>query len=277
MSLSTREVAELGLLLRAVARAEIMPRFRRLGEGQIRTKTGPMDLVTEADEAAEQMITKGLTRMFPGCAVIGEEAASADPGLLGRIAGADLAFVVDPIDGTANYCAGVPVFGSMVAAVVRGAVAASVIHDPVLDDTASALRGEGAWLDAADGTRRDLRVAAGAAVGNMGGCVSWRYMPAGLQATACRNLPKFGSVWDHRCAAAQYRMVADGSCHFLAFHRTLPWDHAPGWLLHREAGGWSARLDGTEYDASKLSGGLVCAPDRESWHAVVSALLEGGG
>ena len=42
-------------------------------------------------------------------------------------------------------------------------------------------------------------------------------------------------------------MLAAGHCHFLLFNRLMPWDHAPGWLLHREAGGYSARFDGAPY------------------------------
>src|SRR4051794_14753313 len=92
-------------LLRDASRAEILPRFRNLAHGAVRMKTGPLDLVTEADEAAERRIEAGLRREFPGCVVIGEEAASADPSLLAELAGAELAFVVDPIDGTANFAA----------------------------------------------------------------------------------------------------------------------------------------------------------------------------
>ena len=58
------------------------------------------------------------------------------PSLLGRLAGAPLAFVVDPVDGTANFAAGLPLFGVMAAAIVRGEIVAAVIHDPVGDDTA---------------------------------------------------------------------------------------------------------------------------------------------
>ena len=46
----------------------------------------------------------------------------------------------------------------------------------------------------------------------------------------------------------------------------------PGWLLHREAGGYSARFDGTQYDPTDISGGLICAPDRKSWQALHDAL-----
>ena len=80
-------------LLREAARDKIMPLFRNLADGAVKMKTGPFDLVTEADEAAERRITEGLRREFPGCVVIGEEAASANPDLLDGLAGAELAFV----------------------------------------------------------------------------------------------------------------------------------------------------------------------------------------
>jgi fructose-1,6-bisphosphatase/inositol monophosphatase family enzyme len=229
--------------------------------------------VTIADEAAERMIGAGLRRHFPGCAVVGEEAASADPTVMDALATAELAFVVDPIDGTSNYAAGIPLFGVMAAAVMRGEVVAAAILDPVCDDMALALRGEGAWSEAADGGTTALRVAAPAPVAEMTGHISWRYLPPEERAAVCANLPKLAGAWDFRCAAHQYRMVSAGTTHVLMFNRLLPWDHAPGWLLHREAGGYSARFDGTPYRAEHLAGGIICAPDRASWHAVRAALL----
>ncbi len=56
----------------------------------------------------------------------------------------------------------------------------------------------------------------------------------------------------------------------------MPWDHAPGWLLHREAGGYSARFDGSPYTPLENTGGLIGAPDRAGWEAVRAALLEAG-
>ena len=142
-----------------------MPRFRNLGPGTVRTKTDALDVVTEADTAAEAAITAGLLRRFPGAVVVGEEAAAADPSLLGCLGDADLAFVVDPVDGTANFADGLPLFAVMAAALVRGEVVAACIHDPLGDDWALALRGEGAWRETPDGRREALRVAAPAPVG----------------------------------------------------------------------------------------------------------------
>lgn len=148
MSVSRPQLQDISQIVRTVARTEIMPLFRNVLAADIRQKAGPLDLVTIADERAEAGIAEALERYFPGCLVIGEEAASANPGLLGQLRGAELAFVVDPVDGTSNFVAGLPLFGVIVAALRRGEVAAAVIHDPVGDDTALALRGEGAWMEA---------------------------------------------------------------------------------------------------------------------------------
>ena len=260
-------------LVRAVAQAEVMPRFRMLQPGDIQAKSGPLDLVSVADEQAELALSAGLQRLFPGCIVVGEEAATRDPGLLRTIAEAELCFVVDPVDGTSNFCAGLPLFGMIVAAVRRGEVVGGIIHDPVGDDTAWAVRGEGAWMEAASGSRVRLRVAVPVPVAAMAGSVSWRYMPPDRQALACRNLPVVAASWDYRCAAHQYRMMAAGHCHFAVYHRLLPWDHLAGWLLHQEAGGWSQRLDGSAYRPEHTDGGLVLAPDRDSGLALQAALF----
>lgn len=267
------DLAELARLLRDAARAEVMPRFRRLGAEAVRQKSGPLDYVTDADEAAEVMISAGLRAHFPGCVIVGEEGASADPSLLGRLGGDGLVFVVDPIDGTFNFVAGLPLFGTMAAAIVDGEIVGAAIHDPVCDDTALALRGEGAWLETADGVRTRLRVTAGDTAQRMAGAVSWRGLDEPLRSRVSRNLPRVGQSYEYRCGAHHYRMAASGFCHFLLFSHLVPWDHAPGWLLHAEAGGYSARLDGTPYRPDETKGGMISAPDRASWEALRDALL----
>ena len=161
----------------------------------------------------------------------------------------------------------------MAAAIVRGEVAASWIHDPLGDDTAMALLGEGAWIEAPDGHRHDLRVATPVPVGQMVGCINWGYLKEPLRSQVPARLPRLRAVLGIRCAAHEYRMVAGGHSHASLYHRLMPWDHAPGWLLHREAGGYSARFDGSPYGPLVTGGGLIVAPDRASWEALHAALL----
>ena len=273
MSLRQRDLDAIIELLIGVAAAEIMPRFRNLRPQDIRTKSGALDLVTDADTEAEIAISAGLRRLFPGCALVGEEAAAADPAVMSVLADADLAFTIDPVDGTANFAAGVPLFAIMIAAVSKGEIIASIIHDPVTGETLGALRGQGAWARGADGSASSLRVAPPRPVAEMTGAAGWRYFAPERRAHVLGGFPTLAQVWDFRCAAHAYRMVSMGGCDFVLFNRLLPWDHAPGWLLHREAGGYSARLDGSDYLPTLTSGGLICAPDRQSWAALREVLI----
>ena len=256
-TVSTFSQAELGTvveILRDAARAEIMPRFRGLVPKRTREKTSRQDLVTDADEAAEVAITAALLKAFPGCAVVGEEATERDPALLDALAEPDLAFVIDPIDGTKNFASNLPLFGVMAAVLRRGEVVAGVILDPVEDDWAVALRGEGAWLQRADGRRHDLRVGAAPALAEMAGLVSWTFFPGDERSRVPARFPRVANASDYRCAAHQYRLLCGGFYDFALYSKLMPWDHAAGWLLHREAGGYSACLDGTPYVADAARG-----------------------
>jgi fructose-1,6-bisphosphatase/inositol monophosphatase family enzyme len=119
-----------------------------------------------------------------------------------------------------------------------------------------------------------LHVAAPTAPALMTGCISWRYMDRPVQEAVVRNMVKLAGVADYRCAAHQYRMLAAGHCDYLVFNRLMPWDHLPGWLLHQEAGGYSAHFDGSPYRPGDLTGGLICTPDKASFTALCGTLME---
>lgn len=274
MALSDAKVSAVIALLREVSRTEIMPRFKHLAAGDVRTKSGPLDPVTVADEAAERALSAGLKQLFPLADVVGEEAVAKNPELLKRLAEPGYIWIIDPIDGTANYAADLPLFGVMLALVVADEVVAGFIHDPVCDDTAVALAGQPAFMLLADGRRKLLQVAAPVPVAKMTGSVSWRYMAEPLRSRVLHRLDRLAAVTDYRCAAHQYRMLAGGNCHMQIFRRLYPWDHAAGFLLHQQAGGYARHFDGSVYKPSQIDGGLLLAPDESSWHELAKALLQ---
>ncbi|HRO60212.1 MAG TPA: inositol monophosphatase [Burkholderiaceae bacterium] len=276
-SFSIDELPIIANMLASVAAQELMPRFRTLQSLRVSQKTSPFDLVTEADEHAERAIALQLLRRFPEALVVGEEASESDTTLLSRLQGAPLAFVVDPLDGTSNFASGMPLFGVIVAVVEHGEAVAGLIHDPVCNRTSWAFRGAGAWSDAADGTRSRLRVAPTAALGSMHGIVGTNFLPEPTRSTVNRNLSRLGMTNWFRCAAHEYRLAAAGHCHVLFYNRLMPWDHAAGWLIHREAGGYGAHFDGSQYRPFHTQGGLLCAPDESAWHQVREALLGTSG
>lgn len=274
MQFSSSDLEQLASVLAQAAAEEIMPRFGRLQKAQVRQKSSAFDIVTEADEAAERLITSRLNADFPHAVVVGEEAAETRPELLQALGTADLAFLVDPLDGTKNFACGLPLFGVMAAAVVRGQVVAGVIHDPVGGSTAYALRDGGAWMQSRDGARSPLHVAGAVPVKEMEGIAGTNFLPEPLRSRVNANLSRLSSTNWFRCAAHEYRLAAAGHCHILFYNRLMPWDHAAGWLLHREAGGFSAHFDGTPYLPTHTSGGLLCAPSEAAWQDVRAALLQ---
>jgi fructose-1,6-bisphosphatase/inositol monophosphatase family enzyme len=169
MPFSPNDIHRVGEILAFAADTEIMPRFRRLTAMQVREKSSQFDLVTDADEKAEAVIECRLKAAFPDAIVIGEEGTHKNPGLLEAIATAELSFVVDPIDGTRNFTANLPLFGVMAAAIVGGQIVAGVIYDPVCRDWAYAVLGAGAWTEHEDGSRITLSVAPSAPLSEMEG------------------------------------------------------------------------------------------------------------
>lgn len=255
----------LAALVAEAADAEIMPRFRKLEEGGIRRKTSVSDLVTDADESAERLMTERLLARYPKALVVGEEACEKDPSKLEALPDAELAFVLDPVDGTFNFASGVPLFGVMLAVVRRGKTVAGIIYDPVARSWTMAAKGSGAWFQAQDGARIAARAAAPAPFDATLGAASWQYFGESQRRSLALNLTRIHSQINYRCAAHEYRLLAAGVTHFSIYAKLMPWDHLAGALIHTEAGGYSAMLDGSPYAAGKTSGGMLLAPDRESW------------
>lgn len=261
----TFDIEALAELLRDAAKAEILPRFRMLGEGDIRQKSEASDLVTEGDEAAERFIKAHFEGVVPGALFIGEESVAAEPSLLDALPDADLALVVDPIDGTFNFASGLPLFAVMASVVSKGETVAGLIYDPMGDDWVLAEKGSGAWQVTPKGARKKLSVIAPSSLDQMYGMASTGYLGSGDRATVLGNMAKARFLMNYRCAGHEYRTFAAGHVHFLMYNKLMPWDHLAGTLISQEAGAYAARFDGSTYLPRHTSGGLLLASNRDVW------------
>jgi myo-inositol-1(or 4)-monophosphatase len=125
----------------AAARAaagELLPRFGHRQEG-VRAKSGPTDLVSDADFAAESAIRRVLSGQRPGDAILGEEGGATGRG--------QLRWVVDPLDGTINFLFGIPAFAVSVACEDSAGTVAGVVLDPIRDECFAATRAGRATLN----------------------------------------------------------------------------------------------------------------------------------
>lgn len=251
-------LAQVADLIREVAAAELLPRFRNLSEDEVRQKR-PGDLVTVADVASEQRIASGLAKILPGVPVVGEEAVEADAGLLDLIGRpGERCWIVDPLDGTSNFAAGKATFAIIVALVDDGRTVGGWILDVPNGRLAVALAGQGVTLDG--------KVVVGApGGGSPSGFVGYKIRKAvecQLPAVRRRGL---GPVSTLRCAGVEYLEILAGRAAFSIYRRTKPWDHAAGALMLAEAGGGAVRFDGDDYAPAQASdAGIIGAPSRQA-------------
>jgi fructose-1,6-bisphosphatase/inositol monophosphatase family enzyme len=266
------EIDRLAQILREAAEVEIMPRFRALAAEDVREKSSAIDLVTVADETAERFIKAECAKLFPGAIFIGEESAAANPALLDSLRTADTAIVVDPIDGTANFAAGMPLFAVMAAVVANGETVAGILYDPVGQDFVVAAKGGGAFLER-KGKRTRIGVAQPVAVENMVGTGSVNMFPIEERRKLFGKLAEVRVFANYRNAGHEYWSMATGHLHFCFYKKLMPWDHLAGCLIVEEGGGYARKLDGSPYRVTDREGGLLVTTDEASWQALHATLF----
>jgi myo-inositol-1(or 4)-monophosphatase len=207
------------------------------------TNKGDIDLVTEADIAAERLIVERIRSYHPRHAILTEE--SGDVVSLGE-AGSGYKWIIDPLDGTTNYAHGYPVFCVSVALEHEGRVVLGVVYDPTRDELFAAERGQGATLNG-----RALRVSETDELNGALLCTGFPYdvRDRGDFARHFRNfIMRAQSVRRDGAAALDLAYVAAGR--FDAFYEEglRPWDVAAGVLLVEEAGGRVTHYDGSPFD-----------------------------
>jgi fructose-1,6-bisphosphatase/inositol monophosphatase family enzyme len=268
-------IEDVARIMRETANEVIMPRYKALGDGDIREKTGPKDLVTIADIESEHRMTPLLEALLPGSVVIGEEAASDDPGIFGLLEGDAPVWIIDPVDGTSNFAKGGRHFCVMVGLVQGGETLLGVILDPLGERWVGAEKGAGAWSHAFNGAAAErLSTLAPAAPAEMSGALNFRFMDSPLK-EEMRARADAGVERHFRmgCAGHEYLRMASAEAHFALYIKKMPWDHVPGCLIHSEAGGYHACFNGEPYRPNELDHGILAAPDRESWRALHEVLF----
>lgn len=272
MAISEETEAALIRLVRMVAKSEILPRFRRLDDNAVSEKTGPEDLVTEADLHAEAAIAAGVHSLLPDALIVGEEAVEGHPELLDKIADAPLSVIVDPVDGTWNFAKGLTTFGVILAVAEHGETVFGLLYDPIVDDWVWARRGGGAWYANGDGIARQLRFG-DAPADDLTGFVSLFNYPWPVRKQLAADMPGLRRIWSVRCSCHEYRTMVMGAADFTVSSGLKPWDHAAGALAVEEAGGAVGLLDGRAYRASVTSGSYLVSARSEAVLTRVRGLM----
>lgn len=217
--------------------AALAPYWRTLDESQV-TEKARNDLVSAADTAAEEAILAEIDRRFPDHRVLSEE------GGWSRRESSGPTWIVDPLDGTANFVHGLAQFAVSVAVAVEDRVEFGVIVDPIKGDVFRAARGHGASWNG-----KPCRVSGRE---GLAGCLIATGFPFRARHLLDPYLAIFRDVF-LRCkairrpgaAALDLAYTACGIFDGFFEFRLSPWDIAAGSLLVEEAGGTVTDLDGT--------------------------------
>lgn len=240
-------------LMRDTAEKTLLKHYQRLDTDAVTNKAAD-DVVTIADTESEVMLAEGLATILPEAAIVGEEAAHADPAIFERLS-ESLCWIIDPLDGTNNYAVGRPPFGILIALAEKGEAVAGWIYDPLSGRLCTAHRGQGAWVN---GERLTARTSGGA---KPIAAISLVFVDKSKRAALMEHIaPHYTLVDIPRCAAEQYPRIGLGQNDVSLFERTYAWDHAAGVLFLNEAGGKAARPDGSPYRVDRhLEPGLIGA------------------
>lgn len=220
------------------------------------------EFVTEADLESEECIRSILEAGLPGVPFIGEEGGAAAP------REGESCWLVDPLDGTANYAHGYPFFSVSIAFMDETGPAAACVHDPIRGETFTASRGRGAFLSG-----RRISVSAACCLDESILATGFPYRrsvedlgfdvaPLMYFLGRARGIRRSGS------AALDLSYVACGRLDGFWEEHLRPWDMAAGVLLVQEAGGLALGWGGRRWTVES-DGALAAAP------GIMDALLAG--
>ena len=234
--------------------------------GEVREKA-PKDLVTEVDLLCEDLMISRIQERYPEDAILSEERG-------GEIAETGRTWLLDPVDGTANFARANPLFCACVAVLEDGEVAHAAVAVPRLGDLYHARRDGGAFRTFDGGWRAPLEV---------GDAKSLEYAFVGADLSFTGDVGAtdaggaigrvFGSAWQLRAlgsAGVRGAWVAAGYLDVSIGTRNTVWDYAPTALLVSEAGGLATDLSGEPWALD--SDGLIAA--NPLLHAEIMRTLE---
>jgi myo-inositol-1(or 4)-monophosphatase len=214
----------------------------------VRSKSGPTDLVSDADLAAESAIRSVLGERRPGDAILGEEGGETGEG--------ELRWIVDPLDGTINYLYEIPAFAVSIAVEDASGTLAGVVLDPIAEERFEATRSGDPTLNGEpirpDGRAESLDFAMVATGFSYDAAVRARQADVML-----RLLPRVRDIRRVGAAALDLCWCACGR-YDAYFERGLnPWDIAAGSLIATRAGLVVKDLDARDDEPQ----GTVAAPE----------------
>jgi len=233
------DITTLNQLVIDTAKAELLPRFQRTEHDLKADGT----LVTAADLAIQRRIGEVLARLHPEIPFLGEEMSEAEQQRV--LNQSEQGFwCLDPLDGTANFVAGMPCFAISLAYIHGGETRLGIIYDPLRDECFHAQTGRGAWLN-----QQPLRLDQPLTdLADSVAMVDFKRLPHRL-ASHLATRPPYRSQRSIGSVALDWCWIAAGRFQLYLHGGQRLWDYAAGRLILAEAGGSFSLRNGIQQAA----------------------------
>ena len=251
-------------LVKTIAREELLPRFMRT-EHRLKSDGS---VVTETDFAVQRRLRQILNERYPDFALLGEEMEPAEQQALLARSSRGL-WCLDPVDGTSNYAAGLPLFCVSLGLLIGKEPILGLVYDPIRDECFTAERGRGACLN---GTPLYCKPR-GLPVRRCLAMVDLKRLDPALAAALVAR-PPYSSQRYLGSGALEWCWLAANRFHLYLHGQQKLWDFAAGALILAEAGGCSSTLDGEPiFGSIALSRSVIAASDTllfEEWRSLIA-------
>lgn len=247
------DLEQLKTIVSEAAKEELLP---GLGAREFSYKEDG-SVITKADIAMQARLETELKEIWPQYEFVGEEMSSEQQQAV--VSSGKPYWCIDPLDGTNNYAAGLPVFAVSIAVIIDGKSALGLIYDPVRDEMFTAIKGEGAWLNgkrllSQQHTHHAHRIIAE---------IEMKRLPQDLAVRLITEEP-FGSQRNSGSSAIDWCWLAAGRFDVYLHGGQKLWDYAAGHLIYHETGGQSVSLDGEPVFRGELESRSVLASGDEA-------------
>lgn len=248
--------------IKTIAHDELCPRFAKV----IRSHKQDGSFLTEADLAVQGKVQDLLVKKFPAIAFLGEEMTPQQQQSL--LENPEGVWVLDPLDGTSNFSAGIPYYAVSLAFIKQGIVQWGMVYDPERDECFSATLGNGAFLN----DEALLPKKAGVTIDKSTALIDFKRLDSELAARIASQ-PPYSSQRSFGGVALDWCWLAAGRVHIYLHGKQNIWDYAAGHLVFNEVGGHSCTLDGEQiYNFSLQPRSAVAAMDGQLFKDWISYL-----
>ena len=238
-------------VLHDISKKIVLPKYQNLKDEDIMYKDNS-DLVTSVDIKIEEELNKILLQIIPNSLFVGEEIVSREPNVIDNYNYNNYCWTVDPIDGTKNFIRGKDKFAIMIGLTFKEKIIQSWIYRPLTEEFCYAKLDEGSYIN-----NKKIYIENDTDISKAVGSISSKYWENNLLSKIQNLKRSFNYINSYGCIGIEYIDIVKGLRDFAILSKLSPWDHIPGILFVKEAGGAITHFDKKDYNHIKKKNNLI--------------------